>query len=80
MRRKFKNIDFTSNITDVESGYRALARAICAQAVLDYASGPKSERTYAKRFIQSETFTLYSGGLDGHEVLAILDRRIRDGR
>lgn len=67
-------------INSVMDGYRALGAAICAQAIRDYTSGPLRERAPAKNFILSSRFCLLSGGMDGSEVIQILDRQIRDGR
>lgn len=79
MSRK-KEYEIMPQINSIEDGYKALAAAICAQAVRDYVGGPLKERTPAKQFILSGNFTLLSGGMDGSEVLQILDRQIRDGR
>lgn len=79
MARK-KEYEIMPQITSIMDGYKALGAAICAQAIRDYTSGPLKERASAKQFILSGNFVLLSGGMDGSEVIQILDRQIRDGR
>ena len=71
-----------------DDGVRNLACGVCAKAVEDYvrlkkrirkAEHAKPDELFryrqVKEFIRSQTFTEYSGGLDGRKVIAELDRR-----
>ena len=73
-----------------DEGIRNLACGVCAKAVEDYrrlrkrvckAEHCKPDELFkyrqVKEFIRSQTFTDYSGGLDGNKVLAEVNRRMR---
>ena len=73
--------DYSGAIATPDDGYVALARAVCASAVHDYVNGrTPAARAEAREFILSSRFCLYSGGMDGEDVLRLLDEGIASGR
>ena len=63
---------YKKNAENIDA-YKRLGAAICAEFVTDYKRGTYKEKQEAKEFILSDRFTILSGGMDGKEVLSILD-------
>lgn len=69
-----------SEVHDTDVGYQTLAVAVCTQAISDFMHGATEDRRSARTFILSGYFTSFSGGLDGEEVLRLLDEKKRNSR
>ena len=74
MHEKGASAPFSVATRSDYDAYKQLASAIILQAAEDYKLGTPCDKSASKRFFLSDRFTLLSGGMDGEEFIAALDK------